>query len=91
MARWLILLVVGYLVYRFLKGLLTSPKIPRRDPPKEIQDEMVQDPICKVYLPKRQAMMLNGPGPIIHYFCSSQCRDTFIGQAKKKASSQGAT
>jgi YHS domain-containing protein len=87
MIRWLILFIVGYLVYRLLKGLLTSPKIPRREPPKEIQDEMVQDPICKVYLPKRQAEMLTGPGGLIHYFCSSQCREAFIKQTKKKASS----
>ncbi len=90
MIRWLILLIVGYLVYRYLKGVLTSPKIPRRDPPKEIQDEMVQDPVCKVYLPKRQAVILTGSDGMIHYFCSSQCRDTFIKQAKKKASSRGA-
>jgi YHS domain-containing protein len=90
MTRWLILLIVGYFVYRFLKGFLKSTKRPRNLPPKEIQDEMVQDPICKIYLPKRQAVNLSGFGRTVHYFCSTQCRDTFIKQADKKASPKGA-
>ena len=61
MLRWIIILIVGYLVYRFLRGFLPPPKLPKRNPPQEIQDEMVQDPVCKVYLPKRQALVLNGP------------------------------
>jgi YHS domain-containing protein len=84
--RWIIILVVGYLLFRFLRRFLSSPKLSERNPPREIQDEMVQDPVCKVYLPKRQAKVLNGPKGIIYYFCSTQCREKFIKEAKDRGS-----
>ncbi len=82
MFRWIIVLAIGYFVYRFLRGFLASPRLPKRNPPQEIQDEMVQDPVCKVYLPKRQALTLNGQKGGNHYFCSTQCRDKFIEDQK---------
>ncbi len=82
MFRWIIVLAVGYIVYRFLRGFLASPKLPKRNSPQEIQDEMVQDPVCKVYLPKRQALILNGPRGDKHYFCSTQCREKFMEDQK---------
>ncbi len=86
MFRWIILFVVGYLVYRFLRGFMPPPKLPKRNPPQEIQDEMVQDPVCQVYLPKRQALVLNDSKGEIHYFCSAQCRDKFVKEKKRKSS-----
>jgi YHS domain-containing protein len=87
MFRWIILLIIGYLAYRFIRGFLSPPKVPRREPPQEIQDEMVQDPVCQVYLPKRQAISLSGPDGTVHYFCSARCRDTFVREASAKTSS----
>jgi len=84
--RWIILLLVGYLIYRFLRGVLTSSKQPKRTPPQEIQDEMVQDPVCKVYLPKRQAKIINNTNGINYYFCSTRCREKFIQEAKDRGS-----
>ena len=84
--RWIIILIVGYLVYRYLKRSLSSPKLPKRNPPQEIQDEMVQDPVCQVYLPKRQALVLKSSNGMIYYFCSTQCRDKFIKEAKARSS-----
>jgi YHS domain-containing protein len=78
MLRWIILLIVLYLAYRFLKGYLFPSKMTRRDPPKEIKDEMVQDPVCQVYIPKRQAVVLPDPKGSVHYFCSTKCRDAYI-------------
>ena len=87
MIRWIILFIIGYLAYRIFRGLLSPRKVPRREPPQEIQDEMVQDPVCQVYLPKRQAISLSGPDGTRHYFCSTRCRDTFIRKAASKTSS----
>ena len=86
MLRWIILIIVGYLIYRFLRGFLASPKPPKRNPPREIQDEMVQDPVCKVYLPKRQAVVHTDPKGEMHYFCSTQCREKFIKEKKRSSS-----
>ncbi len=69
-----------------LKRFLSSPKLPKRNPPQEIQDEMVQDPVCKVYLPKRQAVVLKSPNGMNYYFCSTQCREKFIKEAKARSS-----
>jgi YHS domain-containing protein len=85
MLRWIILIAVWYLVYRFLKKFLASPKLQKRTPPKEIQDEMVLDPVCKVYLPKRQALVSKGPKGETQYFCSTQCREKFIENQKQKS------
>jgi YHS domain-containing protein len=85
MLRWIILIAVWYLVYRFLRRFLASPKLPKRNPPQEIQDEMVLDPVCKVYLPKRQALVLKDPRGGTHYFCSTQCREKFIENQKQKS------
>jgi YHS domain-containing protein len=84
--RWIIILIIGYLLFRFLRRFLSSPKLPERNPPREIQDEMVQDPVCKVYLPKRQAKVLNVPKGTNYYFCSAECRKKFIKEAKDRGS-----
>ena len=81
--RWIILLIAGYFLYRFLRKFLATPNLPKRKPPREIQDEMVQDPVCKVYLPKRQALELKDNKGGLLYFCSPQCRESFIKKSKK--------
>jgi YHS domain-containing protein len=88
MVRWIILFIVLYLAYRVLKGYLFPPKLSRRDPPKEINDEMVQDPVCQVYMPKRQAVILSEPNGSVRYFCSTKCRDAFVKEAAQKASTK---
>ena len=84
--RWIIILIVFFLLFSYLKRFLSSPKLPKRNPPQEIQDEMVQDPVCKVYLPKRQAVVLKSSNRLNYYFCSAQCRDQFIKEAKARSS-----
>ena len=43
----------------------------------EIDDVMVQDPLCKVYFPKRDAYRLKYGGKEL-YFCSAECKNKFI-------------
>ena len=88
MVRWIILIIVVYLAYRFLKGFLFPPKIARREPPKEIKDEMVQDPVCQVYIPKGQAIVMSNPDGTVEYFCSAKCRDAYKREYAKKGSSR---
>jgi YHS domain-containing protein len=42
-------------------------------------DELVQDPICKLYVPRREALVLRGRGEPL-YFCSEKCRDYYEKQ-----------
>lgn len=76
--RWIILILLGFFIYRFVRRLFASPKLPKQDPPREIQDEMVQDPVCKVYVPKRQAVVLHDPQRGAQFFCSNTCRDKYL-------------
>ena len=41
--------------------------------------ELVQDPVCKVYVPRGEAIVLKGQGEPI-YFCSEKCRDHYVQQ-----------
>jgi uncharacterized protein len=83
--RWLILILLGWLILRLARKLFSSPELPGKKAPREIQDEMVQDPVCGVYVPKKQAVVLQGAGQEKRYFCSTRCRDQFL-QERKDAS-----
>jgi len=39
-------------------------------------DELVQDPVCKLYVPRREAFALKSDGGTV-YFCSQACRDQY--------------
>jgi YHS domain-containing protein len=45
------------------------------DGPRQI-NEMVQDPVCRVYVPKKEALHLDLAGKS-YYFCSRMCMDKF--------------
>ncbi len=83
MFKWIIILIAFYLIYRFLRrsALFKAPAGKRA--PAEIQDEMVQDPVCKTYVPKRVALEVNRADGEKEYFCSTECRDTFLKLKKK--------
>jgi len=39
-------------------------------------DELVQDPVCKLYVPRREAVILKEEGATV-FFCSAACRDHY--------------
>jgi len=70
----LLLLVLIFLlrnVYRGFKGK------ERRYPVHG--DQMVQDPVCKVFVPRGSAIVRQ-VGPVEHCFCSHSCADEFQKQ-----------
>ncbi len=78
--RTLVYLLLIYLVYRAIKSWLAkniSAPGPRHAPGGSIDDVMVKDPYCNVYIPKREGIELFHQGKH-HYFCSSACRDKFL-------------
>jgi YHS domain-containing protein len=81
MLKWIIILIALYLAYRIVRRspLFKSP--PGKKAPAEIQDEMVQDPVCKTYVPKRVALEGNRSDGQKEYFCSVECRNNYL---KKK-------
>jgi uncharacterized protein len=80
MRQLLILALVLALVY-LVRALL----FPKRRPPHgaerrtdaAVTEEMVQDPLCRTYLPRSQAIRRRIRGRE-HFFCSPGCADKFL-------------
>ena len=67
---------------RLLRSLgMASQQSARPDPAGQLHpvDELVQDPVCKVYVPRHEAIVFKGQGEPI-YFCSDKCRDHYVQQ-----------
>lgn len=77
--RLFILAVLFYLLYRLLtsgskanKNLDEAPQ----DSMNNIDDILVEDPVCHTYIPKSKAEKLM-EGEREHYFCSKECLDKY--------------
>jgi len=72
---------LAYLLYRILRSYFGSSQRIReykvsKGKEGSVIDEMVQDPICRTYIPLREAKrrIVNGK---TYFFCSDQCADEF--------------
>jgi YHS domain-containing protein len=75
---FLIFLVVRASVNSFLAGLRGGP---RGAPPRRAGlDELVKDPVCETYIPRRKAIS-RGNGPDTRYFCSAACADKYLARS----------
>jgi YHS domain-containing protein len=87
MIRIIFLAVLAYILYRLVKGVFSSrTKIDRRKPGGVI-DEMVQDPFCGTYIPRRESVRRVIEGQE-HLFCSDECADKFALQKKEPESKE---
>ena len=81
MIRIIILLIVGYVLYRSIKSWMfpggSSSRPVAGGAATEIDDVMIKDPFCEAYFPKRDAVHLNFEGQDL-FFCSTQCKDKFL-------------
>ncbi len=82
MFKLFIYAVFLYVIYRLLTG--GRKKKPHhgkdRQGPESTElaahDQLVEDPVCHIYIPKRQALVLqDGNTPV--FFCSEQCRKMY--------------
>jgi YHS domain-containing protein len=75
-----------FLIYGFFKirkilfrkqgtGSQQAEKPSFKDGPQQI-NEMVQDPVCMVYVPKKEALVLDQADKS-YYFCSRSCMNRF--------------
>jgi YHS domain-containing protein len=72
----IILFILFYILFRLvLGGKKRQVKGRAKVPP--VHDVLVEDPICKVFVPKKQAVILQEAGKET-YFCSRECREKFI-------------
>jgi YHS domain-containing protein len=48
---------------------------------EQVEDVLVEDPVCHKLVPKQQAIRLKQRGTEGYkYFCSEECRNTFVSQ-----------
>jgi YHS domain-containing protein len=77
--RIILISVFFYLLLRFFKLLFLKPPANRRPPQKNTLgqvNEMVQDPVCKVYIPKNKSLSIQMSGST-YYFCCKECMNKF--------------
>jgi YHS domain-containing protein len=84
--KLLILLAVGYFCYQAMKKWMTtgssSPDKVSSTSAGEIDDVMIQDPVCGVYFPKGDSIDLQYQGEEL-FFCSQECKAKFIHSHKE--------
>jgi uncharacterized protein len=83
MQRLLILVILGYILYRLLKWFFRPGEGIERGGNGKVIDEMVQDPNCKTYIPRRDSIkrVINGE---THYFCGEECASEFDALVKSQ-------
>ena len=82
MLRIFIYIIIAYLLYRVLKSLFAKSKGIEKTAGGGIIDEMVQDPYCKTYIPRKDAQkkVIGGQE---YFFCSDECASKFELENKK--------
>ena len=79
--RLIILALLGYLLYRLMRGLFKSGPKFRKTENGSVIDEMVQDPVCQTYVRLRDAQRRTIDGREYSFY-SKECADKFESQRK---------
>jgi YHS domain-containing protein len=74
MPRILFFLVIGYVLYRIIKGFLRK-RVPQ-PPLRTGEVETFRDPVCGVYVTSEDAVIARLDGKRIH-FCSTECLEKY--------------
>jgi YHS domain-containing protein len=76
----LLLTILYFLLRRMFRGFKTPLQNGRRSPstqsPDDEQDQMIQDPVCHIFVPRRIAL-IELIGGREYCFCSKECAGKF--------------
>jgi len=85
MFRLLLGLALGYIGYVIIKHVARSlglwPQAPRPLEKDREPDVLVQDPVCKTFIPRREALRAE-KGGATYFFCSEGCLKRFLSSDK---------
>ncbi len=85
MFRLLFGLGLGYLGYWAIKKVAGSlglwPQAPKPLARDREPDVLVQDPVCKTFIPRREALKTTKDGKT-YFFCSEGCLKSFLSGSK---------
>lgn len=79
--RFIIIMFLTYLAYKFLVGLFVTKGKQRRNVPGQPGpgangEDLVEDPYCHTYIPQTNALKASVQGKAL-YFCSKKCLEEF--------------
>lgn len=83
MIRLLLLALIVYAAYRYLKPRLGPPLGKRGDDGEPEEAELIQDPQCGAYFLRHKGVSARIDGEKL-YFCSPQCRDAYAARKRKE-------
>jgi len=83
MVRLIILGILAYVLYRLVKGVFSQSTKIGRGKAAGVIDEMVQDPFCKTYVPRRESVRRVIEGEE-YVFCSEECAEKFESERKRE-------
>ena len=85
MLKLLLYLGLGYMAYLIIKPVARSlglwPQAPRPVEKDQEPDVLVQDPVCKTFIPRREALKAE-KGGASYFFCSEGCLKRFLSSDK---------
>ena len=85
MLKFLLYLGLGYMAYLIIKPVARSlglwPQAPRPVEKDQEPDVLVQDPVCKTFIPRREALKAE-KGGASYFFCSEGCLKRFLSVDK---------
>jgi YHS domain-containing protein len=81
--RLFLLLTLGYLISFLYRKLWKNNNFVNDNKTNNINEpeEMKQDPVCKTYVPKSQAINYKTNNKTL-YFCSEECKNKYIDENK---------
>lgn len=81
MLRWLVLAVIGFIVYKLVsnefRNRAGSGKAESSKKPETAGKNMVKDVTCGAYIEPSSGVSVKD-GDTVHHFCSYECRDAFL-------------
>ena len=81
--RFLVVMLLVWLVWRFLGGVVEgAARRPQIPPAKGVP--LARDPVCGTYVDQARALTLRRKGER-HYFCSESCRTAFQQESRARA------
>jgi len=78
MLRFILFVILGLILYYALRFLIRDVASPKKRMSRESEpEELVRDPYCQTYIPKRSAVKKKIAGRD-YYFCNTECLKRFL-------------
>jgi YHS domain-containing protein len=84
MVRFILFSILFLILYYVLLSLLKRVLSPRKRTDRGSEpEELVQDPNCQTYIPKRSAVKKKIAGHVL-YFCNQECLKNYVRKIAEK-------